>query len=73
MRGDRAAATAADPALVVDARRRYPDHVVEAAGLGRADAVGLLVELGWDVKARAAAIRTTPPPCTRRPGGVTST
>ena len=52
--GDRAAADkwhAADPGIVARARARRPDAVLTAAEVGRASAVRLLVELGFDVHA----------------------
>jgi ankyrin repeat protein len=47
--GDRAAALAADPALLARARARRPDAVRVATDVGRAEAVRLLVELGFDL------------------------
>jgi hypothetical protein len=47
--GDRAAAAAADPDVLAAARARQPAAVLTATAMGRADAVRLLVELGWDV------------------------
>jgi ankyrin repeat protein len=47
--GDRTAALAADPALVARARQRRPNAVRVAAQVGRAEAVRLLVELGFDL------------------------
>ncbi|MGH2850335.1 MAG: ankyrin repeat domain-containing protein, partial [Solirubrobacteraceae bacterium] len=52
MRGDRAAverALAVDPAVAAEAITRYPGRLVSAADLGRADAVTLLVGLGYDL------------------------
>jgi hypothetical protein len=52
LRGDRARAqrlVAADPLLAAVAREARPALVVQAAANGRADAVRLLVELGWDI------------------------
>jgi ankyrin repeat protein len=47
--GDRAAALAADPALLAQAKQRRPDAVRVATDVGRAGAVRLLVELGFDL------------------------
>ena len=52
--GDRAAAEkwrAADPGIVARARAHRPDAVLTAVEVGRASAVRLLVELGFDVHA----------------------
>lgn len=38
--------------LIALARQQRPDLLNQAAGFGRADAVRLLVQLGWDVNAR---------------------
>jgi len=52
--GDRAGAEksrAADPSIVDRARARRPDAVLTAVEVGRASAVQLLVDLGFDVHA----------------------
>jgi hypothetical protein len=55
LRGDRAAVDrlrAADPAVLAEARRQRPGLIVWAAASGRAEAVALLADLGFDVNAR---------------------
>jgi hypothetical protein len=48
---DSAAVRATAPAVVAEARRRCPALVLRAVGRGRADAVRLLAEVGFDVNA----------------------